>query len=236
MKANKNYKFSDKIKKSAKSPVEQSIHEVFRRHRMQVSHRQLSLFSTFYECLKSANRELNLTRIYSLEGIVVKHFIDSMMVRRLAWFPSELTDMGSGAGFPGIPLRIMDPNLKLTLVEPVKKRVEFLKWVREELHLNDIRIIGKKLGPNFQYPTKGIVTRAFKSVNETLEAAQYSMKPGGRIYLMKGPGVAADLQNISLKMKALYTLVNDTEYRLPLTTHVRRLIVFERNGTCQDSP
>jgi 16S rRNA (guanine527-N7)-methyltransferase len=212
-----------------KTSLEQEIHLTLRHHKIQVSARQLRLFALFYECLKAANRALNLTRIHSLEAIVVKHFIDSIFVRRLAWFPQEIMDVGCGAGFPGIPLKIMDPQIKLTLVEPVIKRVEFLKALRLRLGLKDVKIIGKKMGPDFQYPTKGIITRAFKSIEETLAAATPSIKPGGRIFMMKGPGVKTDLAQISPNIKTLYTLVSDIEYCLPATHHVRRLVIFERN-------
>ncbi len=213
-----------------KTQIEQEIHLILRQHKIQVSARQLKLFAIFYECLKASNRALNLTRIHSLEGIVVKHFIDSIFIRRLAWFPKELMDVGSGAGFPGIPLKIMDPQLKLTLVEPVKRRVDFLKAVRTQLKLNDVKIIGKKLGPDFEYPAAGIITRAFKSVEDTLEAALTCIKPGGRVFFMKGSGVKEDFKHISPKIKTLYSLASDTEYCLPGTHHVRRLVIFERES------
>ncbi|MBQ1447828.1 MAG: 16S rRNA (guanine(527)-N(7))-methyltransferase RsmG, partial [Erysipelotrichaceae bacterium] len=109
---------------------------------LELSEKQLNDFGTYADFLLEYNQKVNLTAITELSDVYDKHFIDSLMILRMVRFKDEsLADIGTGAGFPGIPLKIACPDLKLTLIEPTGKRCVFLKETVARLGLKDVRII-----------------------------------------------------------------------------------------------
>lgn len=110
---------------------------------MELSDKQIAQFNLYYELLTAKNKVMNLTAITEYNDVVKKHFIDSMMISRVLDMKkiNSLCDVGTGAGFPGIPLKIVYPHLHLTLVDSVGKRVNFLSEVVEKLGLEDVEAI-----------------------------------------------------------------------------------------------
>src|SRR5262249_12449066 len=92
----------------------------------------------YHGMLRSANPELNLTRIHNLETMVLKHYVDTLLVLRFEDLPSPLVDMGSGPGLPGIPLKIARPDVAMVLAEPRGARAEFLETVLRRLALSGV--------------------------------------------------------------------------------------------------
>lgn len=100
---------------------------------------QLEQFSRYYELLVETNKVMNLTAITEPEEVAVKHMVDSLLVYEAEMAGKTLADVGTGAGFPGVPLKIYCPELKVTLIDSLGKRLRFLQQVIEELGLKGIR-------------------------------------------------------------------------------------------------
>ena len=122
----------------------EKLREYAREYGIELSEEQLNQFNTYYEMLIEKNKVMNLTAITEKEDVMVKHFADSIAVASCYDFVNQevsLIDVGTGAGFPGIPLKIAFPNLKVTLLDSLNKRVSFLQEVIDELRLEEIQAV-----------------------------------------------------------------------------------------------
>ncbi|HDP79460.1 MAG TPA: 16S rRNA (guanine(527)-N(7))-methyltransferase RsmG [Spirochaetes bacterium] len=193
-----------------------------------LSDEQLERFWAFYGLLVRYNRELDLSRLVKFEDIVVKHFIDSIYVSRLYELTPPLLDIGTGAGFPGIPLKIISPGMKIILAEPRHKRVAFLKKVIEELGLADAEIYPHLVGEHSSFAVTTVITRALESVEDTLTRVRHFLPRGGKVVFMKGPAAQQDLEELSERNREMFSAAADREYILPGSRHRRRLLVMEK--------
>ena len=190
--------------------------------------RVLGLLTRFHHFLLEKNRKLNLTRIHNLEDVVLKHYVDCFLVDRMVDLPSPLLDLGTGGGFPGIPLKIIRPDLRIVLAEGVGKRVRFLKQAREHLGFEGLDVIGRNIDREFFYPVRGVITRAVEVIPDTLKRVRNSLVQDGLAIFMKGPNVD-DEQALALKRYGdEYELEHDLPYTLPRSKHRRRLVVYRR--------
>jgi 16S rRNA (guanine527-N7)-methyltransferase len=126
---------------------------------LELTDRQVDQFLSYYESLIETNRVMNLTAITEFEDVVRKHFVDSLSLSQVMKLKSfqTLIDVGTGAGFPGVPLKILYPHLKVTLVDSLGKRVRFLTEVIENLNLQNIEAIhgrAEDLARNSRYREK----------------------------------------------------------------------------------
>ena len=154
-----------------------------------VSDEQVALFMTYKDMLKEASKHINLTTITDDAGILEKHFLDSLLSVKYCRYEGSLCDVGSGAGFPGIPLKIIFPDLKVTLLEPIQKRCRFLKSVIEALGLADIEVVSKRAEDYAKEKREhyDIVTaRAVKRLNILSELWGPLVKVGGKFVILKG--------------------------------------------------
>ena len=205
--------------------------DIFTNHGFEdkVDHPTRHQFVKFYQLLMENQQKQNFTRLVSLKDIAIKHFIDCMMVNKLIPLRFPLLDMGTGPGFPGIPLKILvGPEKKIILAEGVQKRVNFLKMVREELDLQNLDIIGRNVNSDFQYPVEGVITRAVEDTRNTLGNVIGCLQVGGCVYLMKGPNVDPEIEVALKHWGDYYQLEKDKSYTLPNTPHDRRLLVFRK--------
>ncbi len=210
------------------------IYDAFRHHGFgDYPHEKRQQLTKFYEVLMNHQLSDNVTRLVKIRDVAIKHFIDSLIITRYTELKFPLIDIGTGPGFPGVPLKIEFPDQKIILAEGVRKRVDFLKAVREELKLKNLDIMGRYITKEFVYPVKGAITRAVEDISLTLENVSQSLEVGGRLYLMKGPNVDDELKNAKKNWSEFYTLVEDHAYDLPQTPNHRRLIVFEKIKTPQ---
>lgn len=183
----------------------------------------------FDQLLRERNEDRDLTRLIEFESVVIKHYVDCLYVGKLTRLPSPLVDVGTGAGFPGIPLKIVYPNVELTLAEMRPRRVAFLNEVIQTLGLSRVKTFDHRVSSrSFTEPMRGVITRAVEPIAKTLLRTSGATDAGSQIIFMKGPGVDEELREAVKEFKADYKLVRDEAYTLPHTPHARRLVIFER--------
>jgi 16S rRNA (guanine(527)-N(7))-methyltransferase RsmG len=206
--------------------ISNKILSKFRASGIELSKRELLGFTKLYSLLVEHNSELDLTRLKTEDDIIIKHFIDSVYFLNRVSIPSPLLDIGTGPGFPGVPVKIMRPETSLILAEPRHKRVSFLKMLVEELELEDVVIYPHLVTDKSFFDVKSVITRALESVDETLSRISHFLPPGGMVYFMKGPGSGDDVGRLSGQNSRLFRLEDDITYTLPGTLYQRRLAVY----------
>src|SRR5262245_886852 len=130
-------------------PGRDSLEAILKQRGIRLDRSQLDQLWSYHQLLREANARLKLTRIHNFENMVLKHYVDSLLVLNFLELPSPLIDMGSGPGLPGIPLKIARPETKLILAEPRGARADFLSEVIERLKLEGIEVYAHKLGYDF---------------------------------------------------------------------------------------
>jgi len=187
----------------------------------------------YYELLVKANENINLTTIIKKEDVYLKHFYDSLTLTKVYDFNKDITlcDIGSGAGFPGIVLKIVFPNLKIVLVDSIEKKVKFLNDVITNLKLKDIKAIhsrGEEYFINNKESFDVIVSRAVAKTNILLEICSKGIKLNGLVILMKGEA-KEEIKNASNAAKILgYNLENEQNFILPIEKSTRTLLVYKK--------
>ncbi len=212
--------------------------DIFRNHDFNCSHAERQKLAQFYHIMMKNQEHQNFTRLLKLKDVAIKHFIDSLIVTELVDIKFPLIDVGTGPGFPGIPLKIRYPDEKILLGEGVQKRVEFLKTVREELQLKNLDIIGRNINEHFVYPVQSVITRAVEDIPNTLRNVLSCVQEGGCVYFMKGPNVDPEIQMVGDDLKEFYQLEKDIAYDLKHTENHRRLVVYRKvkNAPLPDDP
>lgn len=195
---------------------------------------QLDALWAYHRMLRAANPALNMTRIHNFDNMVLKHYVDSLLVLKFLKLPSPLIDMGSGPGLPGIPLKIASPETRMILAEPRSARVDFLNEVCAKLNLADVEVYPHKLGADYPSRVQGVITRAVASIPETFERVAGCIEPGGLMIFMKGPGCDPEIAEAKREWREHFHLTADHAYSIPGTSHDRRLVVYER--TEADAP
>ena len=189
---------------------------------------QLDQLWSYHRMLRSANADLNMTRIHKFENMVLKHYVDSLLVLKYVELPSPIIDMGSGPGLPGIPLKIAQPELSMILAEPRGGRAQFLEEVLGRLQLNDLEVFAGKVNSKFPKKVRGVITRAVASIPETLTRVAACLEPGGRMIFMKGPDCDDEIVEARTSHAGSFRFVADHHYQIPGTPHDRRIVVYER--------
>lgn len=205
---------------------------------MDITDQQLGKFDKYISLLIQWNKKMNLTAITEPEEIIVDHFLDSISILNEINIEDRhsIIDVGTGAGFPGIPIKIMKPHVKLVLLDSLKKRTEFLKVVAEELGLSNIEIIHsraedlareEKYRENFDF----VVSRAVASLNILAEYSIPFVKVGGYFVSYKGPAADKELQEAS---RAIEMLSGQKEPQIrtasvPFSQKTHKLIIIQKN-------
>lgn len=195
--------------------------------------KQINQFATYFQLLIEWNEKINLTSIVEKEQVYLKHFYDSLTITKICNLDNQkLCDIGTGAGFPGIPLKIVFPNLKVTLVDSLKKRCTFLNEVIEKLNLEDIEVVNERAEVfSIENVEKyDIVTaRAVAPLSQLLEIAICAVKINGIFIAMKTKNSDEILYLDNCLNKLSLTLNKKNEFLLPLECSNRLLISFKKN-------
>src|ERR1700733_2010924 len=151
------------------TPAAKSLEVILTRCGIALDGEQVNLLWRYHQMLRKANAALNLTRIHNFENMVLKHYVDSLLVLKFVDLPAPLIDMGSGPGLPGIPLKIACPDVPVILAEPRGARAEFLRDVCAQLGLKGVEVYAHKVGADYPGQVGGVITRAVGSIAETLD-------------------------------------------------------------------
>lgn len=207
-------------------PAETLLKKGLKELSIPLSHEQVKAFLTYLAELKKWNKAFNLTALKTDEDIIIKHFLDSLLyLKALPDGGLSVMDVGSGAGFPGIPLKIIRPELVMYLVEPSRKKANFLRQIITLLHIDNIAVVEKKLEDLETMDVDIAVTRALFDMKDFCIKASPVLQRGGMLVLSKGPKVGEELkafENDNLDHKIL-------EAALPLTDIIRFLVIIKQN-------
>ncbi len=203
---------------------------------VELNEKQLSQFLRYYEMLIDWNEKINLTAITEFEEVLKKHFLDSISIGRLIKQNEEVSilDIGTGAGFPGIPIKIAFPNVKVTLLDSLNKRVVFLNEVIQELQLDNICALHgraedfakkKEMREQFDF----CVSRAVANLSSLCEFCLPYIKVGGRFISYKSEKAKEELKAAQNAISILGgSNVKIDEFFLPGTDFKRTFIITEK--------
>lgn len=197
---------------------------------IELSESQINQFNRYYELLIEYNKVMNLTRIVDYEEVLEKHFYDSLtMCSKVDLNNSSLVDIGAGAGFPCIPLKIAYPSLKVTVVDSLAKRMTFLNTVIKELGLKDIECLaqrGEDFARNHREQFDFVTARAVARLNILDEICLPLVKVNGYFVALKGSDghlEISECQNAISKLGGEITQVH--EFNLP-SENSKRINIF----------
>lgn len=206
---------------------------------LNVNEQQLEQFTRYRAALLDWNTRINLTAITNPEEVLIKHFLDSLSLLLVYDRPVvRLLDIGTGAGFPGLPLKIARPQWRVTLLEATGKKVTFLRHVIETLHLSGVEAIhgrAEELGhkPSYRASFDLVTARAVAALPTLLEYAAPFCHPGGEIILLKKGDIAVELASGQRAAKQLGTALKaDLPVSLPGLEDERRLLVWQQQKIC----
>ncbi|MCL6638570.1 MAG: 16S rRNA (guanine(527)-N(7))-methyltransferase RsmG [Firmicutes bacterium] len=197
---------------------------------------QIAGCAAFCEILLSENRKVNLTSITGRAEIAVKHFLDSLTCLNVLELKAgtEIIDVGTGAGFPGYPIKICRPEVNLTLLESVEKKAAFLAKVKRELKLGNVYLVkgrAEEAGRDGRHRERYDVAVA-RAVAEMSVLAEYCLplvKIGGYFLAMKGPAAAAEIEEARSAIEILGGRVSRLiSLKLPITGEGRCLVLIEK--------
>lgn len=198
-----------------------------------IGDKEIACFLKYFAELKEWNKKINLTAITDEREIIIRHFLDSLTLAPFLTHQKTLLDIGSGAGFPGIPLKIVLPHLEVTLMDSINKKVVFMKHIIRTLKLEQIEAVHtrgedaaviKKFGERFDVVT----SRAFAELGKFLEMAAPYTKKGGLLLAIKGPKGIEEAR--MLKPINHIEHIEAKEVKVPFSEMTTTILVFRKTS------
>ena len=189
---------------------------------------QLSQLEKYYNLLVEWNEKINLTRIIEKKDVYLKHFYDSLTIVKTVNLETinNLCDVGTGAGFPGIVLKIMYPHINITLLDSLQKRINFLNVVINTLNLKDIKTIHTR-SEDYRGQYDIVVSRAVANIEKLLEITMHLVKPSGMLVAMKGNIDKELTPIIKTKIEKKYVIEKIEKFFLPIEKSSRSIIIVK---------
>ena len=200
---------------------------------IRLNEKQVEAFDLYLRELLKWNQKINLTAIRTEKGIVLKHFLDSLSPFSYLSKTATLLDVGSGAGFPGIPLKIVHPSLDITLIDSVRKKIDFQRHVIRMLGLKDMEVIhgrvqDKEILQSMTGRFDTVISRAFSDLRTFLHLAFPFLRKGGILLAMKGELEKEEIRLFLKGEEKRYRLQKTTSFFLPKSSFKRSILLFEK--------
>ncbi|TGB01273.1 16S rRNA (guanine(527)-N(7))-methyltransferase RsmG [Halobacillus salinus] len=203
---------------------------------IELNEKQQNQFKRYFEILVEWNEKMNLTAITDQEGVYLKHFYDSLTAAFHHDFTKELRicDVGAGAGFPSLPLKIAFPQLKVTIVDSLKKRITFLNHLAHELELDDVAFYhdrAENFGKNakFREGFDLVMARAVARMSVLSELCLPLTAKGGHFMAMKGPNLVDEMEDAKIAIQTVGGEVQDVfTFHLPEEDSERNIAIIEK--------
>lgn len=191
---------------------------------------KLSKLDKFYKLLVEWNKKINLTRIIDEEDVYLKHFYDSLTLNKVIDLRkiNTLCDVGTGAGFPGIVLKIIFPNIKITLIDSLQKRVNYLNEIIKELDLKDIKAIHTR-AEDHKGKYEIVTSRAVANIEKLVNYTMHLVEKDGLFIAMKGNIEEELTDDIKNKLSKKYKIIKIEKFNLPIENSSRSLVVMNNN-------
>lgn len=219
--------------------VQQQFTQLLAQHGISLSNQQLDQYETYYRLLVEWNEKMNLTGITEREAVYIKHFYDSISLSFFVPLSNvrSIADIGSGAGFPSIPVKIAFPQIKVTIVDSLNKRITFLKHLVEQLGLTDVDCVhGRaediaRMGIHRdQYDL--VTARAVARLAALNELCLPFAKSGGLFASMKGADPTEEVEEARYSINALKSELRDVKsFQLPVEDSKRHIVLIEKKGS-----
>lgn len=214
------------------------LNEGARSFGLSLSTGQTELFVRYYHLLVEANQKVNLTHITTPEDVAIKHFVDSLSCIGFEDFSGveNIVDVGTGAGFPGIPVKIFFPEVKLTLLDSIKKKTQFLKVVADTLSLTGVNVFHERAesfgrDPKYRESYNICFSRAVASLKVLVELCLPLVMVGGKFLAFKGPGIENEVDEAEEGIKILGGKVEGIKkFTLPFNGGGRSIVVVRKTG------
>lgn len=189
---------------------------------------QLDKLEKFYKLLVEWNNKINLTRIIDKEEVYLKHFYDSLTIVKVIDLNKveTLCDVGTGAGFPGIVLKIFYPHLKITLVDSLQKRVNYLNEVIKELELKDIKAIHVR-GEDYKEKFDVVTSRAVANIEKLTTYTMHLLNKDGVLIALKGNIDEELTEEVKNKISKKYKIIKIEKFLLPIENSNRSIVIMK---------
>ena len=193
-----------------------------------INSEQLIKLEEFYHLMLEWNEKINLTRITEETDVYLKHFYDSLTITKVVDLNKvkTLCDVGTGAGFPGIVLKIMYPNLKITLIDSLQKRVNYLNEIIKELNLKEIEAIHSR-GEDYKGKFDVVTSRAVANIEKLVTYTMHLVSKEGVFVAMKGNIEEELTTSVKEKLSHQYQIIKIEQFILPIENSNRSLIVMK---------
>lgn len=210
--------------------MKEKLKKMLSAYQIDYTEEQINQLLKYYELTIEVNQNINLTTIIQPDDFIVKHFIDSLLPYKHFKENSNILDVGSGAGFPGIPLKIIRPDLKITLLDSVKKKTNFLENVVKCLNLKNIEVVNQRIedfAKNKKESYDYVVSRAVSKLNTLAEYCLPFLKIDGEMVAYKSQNIDEEIKQAEKAIKFLGGNIKNI-LKLNLEENTRNILIIQK--------